>query len=291
VLGATIGRPEGLGRLLRRLAAQKLGADAFEVHVAVDGADPASETVLEEARALLPRLTWSRGDRCRGPAAARNRALAATRAPLVATTDDDCEPDPGWLGAFLRAFAARPEIGAFVGRTETDRDRLTPFSHYVENLAGEGHQTCNSAWRRPLLDELGGFDERFPAAYLEDTDLYCRAQRVTKIAFCPEARVFHPPREVGVLAFARGARKYESDFIFHAKDPALYRSRHAGRGPAAALLWDLGVKHSLKQLARHLPWLRRRPALYIRYLLALALFVLRLAAFVPGWRLRHRPPP
>jgi glycosyltransferase involved in cell wall biosynthesis len=34
-----------------------------------------------------------------GPATARNAGAQASRGAYVVFTDDDCRPDPGWLGA------------------------------------------------------------------------------------------------------------------------------------------------------------------------------------------------
>ena len=40
----------------------------------------------------------------RGPAAARNTGIAAARAPIIATLDDDCEPEPEWAERLLGGF-------------------------------------------------------------------------------------------------------------------------------------------------------------------------------------------
>lgn len=288
VIVPTVGRPERLERLLGALAAQELSPRQFEVVVAIDGTHAASVQVLEQWRKRLPNLNWSECAQRRGPAAARNRAWRIAAGPIIAMTDDDCEPTPRWLPELLAAFTREPDLGVVFGRTVTDTDRLTPFSHYVENHRGEGHQTCNSAYRRVLLEQLGGFDERFPAAYLEDTDLFCRASEQTRVGFAPEAVIYHPPREVGMREIVRSARKYESDFIFFQKNPGLYRSRHEGKAPFSVLLWDVAVKHSLKQTLMWLPFAARRPLTYLWFGAAQAGFSLMLGARLPWLALRYR---
>lgn len=287
VIVPTIGRPERLERLLTCFAAQELAVDQFEIVVVIDGTHPESVQVLERWRDRLPHLAWYETGQRRGPAAARNAAWRRTSAPLVAMTDDDCEPAPTWLTEMLAAFRQDPALGVVFGRTETDAAGVTPFSHYVENKAGEGHQTCNSAYRRSVLEQLDGFDERFPGAYLEDTDLFCRASEVTKVGFAPRALIHHPPREVGIRDLVRSARKYESDFIFFQKNPALYRSRHEGKDPATVLFWDVGIKHSLKQAVVWLPLLGRKPLLYLQYGVALAGFSVSLCTSLPAFSRRH----
>lgn len=288
VIVATVGRPERLERLLDTLARQELAPEQFELFVVIDGSSTASVEVLQRWQARLPRLRWQETGIRRGPAAARNVAWRATSGAIVAMTDDDCEPDASWLKAFLAVFEQQPDLGVALGRTVTDRSRVTPFSHYVENHAGEGHQTCNSAYRRSVLEQLNGFDERFPAAYLEDTDLFCRAVQLSRHQFVPDALVVHPPREAGVMDVARSALKFESDFIFYQKNPQLYRSRHEGRGPLATVLVDVSIKYSLKQVLLQSAWLRRQPVLFARYAWAMCLFTLLLWQHLPWFWYRHR---
>lgn len=284
---ATFGRARLLRRALEALAAQDAGPDSFEVVVAVDGPDQDTLAVLQETARGCLRLQWVQLSRRGGPAVARNAALRLATGAIIAITDDDCIPAPGWVSALTAAFRKDPALGVVIGKTTTDRTRLTPFSHYVENLDGATHQTCNIGYRRTLLDRLDGFDERFPYSH-EDTDLFLRAQPITEVRFVPEALVEHPPRETTVREFARSARRFEGDFIFAEKHPAVYRQRHGGKGPLAAVLWDVGVKHVARRALTESRWLARCPGMYLRFLAALALFELTLVACVVGYR--RRPP-
>lgn len=250
--------------------------------------DDGTLPVLEAAAPRFHRLAWTSTGGRRGPAAARNAARTLARAPLLAMTDDDCVPDPGWLRSLKNRLEADPALGAVYGRTVTDRDRLEPFSHYVENLNGEGHQTCNCAVRACLLDRLGGFDERFPFAYLEDTDLYCRIRATAPVAFLGDARVLHPPRPTSFAALVRGVRRFEADFLFAAKHPAVYRSRHQGAGPLREVLWTVGVKHALRRIGQERHWLLRRPGLFLAFTAATLLGSARLWLSAPGWAWKHR---
>ena len=82
-------RPEQLRRCLDALAAQQF-SDDVDVIVVDDGSkDPEAVAGLVKARAnaRLIRLPGS------GSPAARNVGVAASRAPYICFTDDDCVPD------------------------------------------------------------------------------------------------------------------------------------------------------------------------------------------------------
>lgn len=293
VIIATAGRAPLLEKALAALAAQDLPADQFGVEVVIDGNDAASVEVLRRFAGRFHRLRWRETGVRRGPAVARNLALRATSAPVVAITDDDCIPSPGWLPALLAELDGDPSVGVVIGKTTTDKERLDPFSHYVENLEGRTHQTCNIAYRRSVLEQLDGFDERFPFS-LEDTDLYFRAEQVTRAVFAPEAVVHHPPRQLTVMAVARSARRFEGDFLFYHKHPALYRRRHGGLAPLSAVLWEVGVKYAVKQVLTQARWLAKNPLTYLRYVTAMVLFEAVLWTHTPLYWWRHRvplPPP
>jgi GT2 family glycosyltransferase len=173
-------RPDGLARLLDALEAQTLPRERFEVLVAHDSSGPETEELLRAhplARdGVLRHLSFAPGP---GPAEKRNAAWREARAALVAFTDDDCRPEPGWLAHLLETADANP--GAIVqGATQPDPEDL----HLARRAAARSQaidppsphaQTCNILYPRDLLERLGGFEERLPVAAGEDTDLAWRA--------------------------------------------------------------------------------------------------------------------
>ncbi len=175
---------------LRRLSpgSQTLDAAQYEVVVTDDGDFDATDVLL---RAEFPWAHHVRGPR-RGPAANRNAGARAARGAWVVFADDDVMPSPGWLAAYA-AMADGAQV--LEGRTTCEAGLRSPRFHAPENNAGGVLWSCNFAIDRALFGALGGFDEGFPFAHMEDADLRERLRAAAKsLRWVSEARVDHPPR-------------------------------------------------------------------------------------------------
>ena len=123
----------------------------------------------------------------RGLSCARNTGWRTARGDLVAFTDDDCYPAPGFVSAIAECFgdANLDYLGgritlhdpADAGVTIQLRDTplvIEPHSFVPAGLI----QGANMAARRRVLDTLGGFDEVLGAGTpypSEDVDFVSRA--------------------------------------------------------------------------------------------------------------------
>ncbi|HEX2112348.1 MAG TPA: glycosyltransferase [Gaiellaceae bacterium] len=214
VVIATRNRVELLRRCLDALARQATRR-TLEVVVVDDGGEP---PLAASDLAALPAARLVRGEG-RGPAAARNLGLQAAQAPVVLFTDDDTEPDPSWLEAACSFLEGHPECVGVGGATVSP-----PFDYlYEESVECEvpAYWTCNVAYRKRVLDELGGFCEAFPWPRHEDLDLGYRALRHGPIGFEPRMRVVHVPRPASIAQLVARGRFVASD--------ALLASRHRDR--------------------------------------------------------------
>ena len=197
VVVATHQRRALLPRLIDALAAQELApGERMEVVVVDDGSTDGTWEELQRLAADSPvPLQVLRQDRPTGPAGARNRGWRASSAPVVAFTDDDCVPTPGWLAALvapLRGGAADLVQGATMPE-RAEWDGSGPFARTMWVLDEDGfYATCNMAYRRAVLERAGGFDERFVRPFGEDTDLAWRAiEAGARTAFVEDAVVHH----------------------------------------------------------------------------------------------------
>lgn len=243
---ATLDRPQGLARCLEALAAGTVLP--AEVIVVDQGREPAPAPELG-----LP-VRYLRQER-RGLAASRNLALAEARQPVLAVTDDDCVPDPGWVAALERALGS-PDLDAVTGPVlplgpeqpglyaVSSRTSAAPADFAGRALPWLVGTGGNFAARRDRLLGAGGFDERLgagsPGGAGEDMDILYRLLRAG-------ARIRYEPRAV----------------VFHERQPRDRRlaSRSAyGRGIGACCgLWLRG--RDLHALAVLGGWLRMRGAL------------------------------
>jgi glycosyltransferase involved in cell wall biosynthesis len=178
----THARPLRLLYLLDALAAQTLDRGRWEV-VIVHSGDPLTARVLENHGLVRDGTarTIVAGPEAPSPAAKRNLGWRDAKAPLVAFTDDDCRPDPGWLEAYVDAAGANG--GAVLqGRTVADpaEANLLDVNPDARTLVveppTEWGQTANMAYPREVLERVGGFDEGFPGPGGEDADLLIRAR-------------------------------------------------------------------------------------------------------------------
>lgn len=223
VVVATHDRPAQLPRLLEGLRAQTLEAARFEVIVVADGSSTATHAILAEQAARGPlQLRVLERPVARGPAAARNTGWRSACGALVAFTDDDCVPAPAWLEAGLAAARAADFVQGVTSPHPADSANAGVFSRTVE-AAGLGPQfeTCNIFYRRALLDQLGGFDERYgltPGG--EDTDLAWRAiESGSRPALEPAALVHHAIERLGPLGVLRVAARWSTPMRVFARHP------------------------------------------------------------------------
>jgi glycosyltransferase involved in cell wall biosynthesis len=224
VVVPTYRRPELLGRCLEALAAQDFDRASFEIIVADDAVSEATCRQVEgwAGRCPVP-LRYITVATTRGPAGARNAGWRSARGEIIAFTDDDCIPGPGWLTAGLAAFS--PNADAATGRVVVPLPaEPTDYQRNESGLEGARFVTANCFVRREALEAVGGFDERFTAAWREDSDLHFSLLRAgRRIATAPGAIVVHPVRPAPWGISLRQQRKSSFDALLYKKHPDLYR--------------------------------------------------------------------
>jgi HAD superfamily hydrolase (TIGR01662 family) len=190
----TIGRLS-LDVLLDALAAAS-GPRPAEL-VLVD--DRPSGSPLRPDRPGLPPVRMLRTG-CGGPARARNLGWRAARTPWVAFLDDDVVPDADWFERLAEDLTGLPtDVAGSQGRVRVplpaDR-RPTDWERGTAGLATSAWITADLAYRRAALAAVGGFDERFPRAFREDSDLALRVMDTGARLVRGSRWITHPVRPV-----------------------------------------------------------------------------------------------
>jgi len=207
-------RPESLVRCIGSLG--QLTGPTIEIIVVDNGRHPSLRD-LE-----VPRSIRVIHEPRRGLDIARNRGVAEAKAPIVAFIDDDCEATPEWTERLVTAFTD-PDVACVTGRVVTANPELASAQYFdarftfdrgeaPDRFAGSDERPwypahpwklgtgCNMAFRRDVLEQLGGFDPALDMGSFVggggDLDMFRRLlDRGFVAVYDPEAVVLHTHRQ------------------------------------------------------------------------------------------------
>ena len=256
-----------LGAALRALEGQEL-EEAFEVFVIDDGSTDGTRALAAASPVVTAVLTANGG----GPAAARNLAAARAQGEVLAFTDADCEPEPGWLREGLAALDAGADV--VQGRVTPPVDaRPGPFDRTVGvGQLSHLYETANLFVRREWFERIGGFEEGWllpgrSKELGEDVWLGWRLRREgARVAFAPEPLVRHVvfPRGPRGYAGERARLRYFPEIVRRVpelRDVFCFRRVFLNRRSAE---FDLAVAGVLASAATRRPWPLLAAAPYAR---------------------------
>lgn len=187
---------EGLGLCLEALAASTCPPD--EIIVVDDTSTDASASLAAKLGAIVLPLP----DGPRGPARARNHGAASAQGDVLVFLDADVVSHPDTLGTIKTYLTDAPEIAALFGSYDVDPPAPGLVSRYRNLLHHYIHQHGRSeastfwagcgAVRRNVFRAVGGFDESYLIAAVEDIEFGARLRREGyRIRLCPDIQVTH----------------------------------------------------------------------------------------------------
>jgi GT2 family glycosyltransferase len=190
---------------------------------------------------------------------ARNVGVAAAGGELIAFTDTDCAPAPGWVEALAGCLDSSPLASGPIRIEARPRPNLAErfdvlWRYPQERYAAAGLGTsANLGIRREAFEAVGGYDARHHHG--EDTDLCLRAADAGfGLVWCPAAEVSHPAatglRAVARRGFEHGASARRLARVYPGRAGRRYWTSPGGlfrRGAALRALTvdpvdDLGVE-------------------------------------------------
>jgi cellulose synthase/poly-beta-1,6-N-acetylglucosamine synthase-like glycosyltransferase len=260
-----------IDRTIEALSRQWIQSDQFEVIVVgMDGPGLIRESTS---------VRFIGTDKPVSPARARNIGAGMARGEIACFLDADCIPSRGWLSC-VEGWFADPNVAVLGGGVECRDsnvwiicDHLSSFHDYlVSSKAGVRQQlpSLNLAIRRTAFEHVAGFDERYPRASGEDSDLTTRLRQAGfTLHFDPQLVVTHMParrsaRAVIVHAWQRGRYSIKVDprwrEFLHTPLPLRHRGLLILCAPLLALKVTLGIFAIDRSLLR---WWYTAPLIWI----------------------------
>jgi GT2 family glycosyltransferase len=220
--------------------------------IVVDNAS--TDGTAHEIRSNYPWVTLIEMPRNVGFAAGNNAGIAAASGHYIALLNNDAIPQLGWLDAMVEAIEQAPNIGGVAANIRFRHDptlinstglillrdgrgadrgfRERNVGQYDEPAEVFGPCGAAALYRREMLADVGGFDERL-FMYYEDLDLAWRARR-------KGWRFVYEPRAVVHHAHCASSGEWSPFFCFHVeRNRALVNWKN--NSPLVALLVTLGL--------------------------------------------------
>ncbi|MBF0516056.1 MAG: glycosyltransferase [Nitrospirae bacterium] len=202
-----------ISRCVEALLGQTIAPETYEVIIIDDGStDKTGEIVSGYPVRYFKKPNG-------GPASARNMGVREAAGQIILFTDADCVVSQTWAEEMLRPFSD-PAVSAVKGAYRTNQRQLTARFSQVEfeerfamlrkSDSIDMIDTYSAAFKKDVFTGAGGFDESFPVANNEDTDLsYKLSAAGHKMVFNGSAIVYHlnhpaSVRRYAMIKFLRG---------------------------------------------------------------------------------------
>jgi len=185
-------RPKSLRRLLHSFLDLNSVIMEWDVHVIGDRQSCWSQEYSSEDFYWLKFSTCMHG----GPAAARNMGARQSAADWIIFVDDDCVVPPNWLRMWEKTLANAPSDVVQIGGPGYTLFPSVPYSvqwylikaKFLAKPVRIGKEiecipTLNTAIRRDMFNQIGGFDPTFTFAGGEDSDLTFRLRKLGSVTY------------------------------------------------------------------------------------------------------------
>ena len=223
----------------------------YEIIIIDDGSTDGSGDLVVQFGDRVRYLPQPNG----GVAQARNHGIAAARGRYIALLDHDDLWDPEKLAKQVAILDAQPAVGmvvtdvAHLDRAGRPMHEIGPASqpqHEFARLFVQGFVPTPSATliRKAVLESVGGFDEQFNSAGMDDHELWTRIAAATTIAGIPEPLTYHRNRDIKPPGIALGHRPLRIEKLMRRVGADTEKRRYLQRERAFDLA-DQG-KHLIK---------------------------------------------
>ena len=226
VIVPTYDRPEHIAACIAALRRVERPGGTLEIVIVNDGGAALPTGASDDSEGCIVRVIEQANA---GPATARNTGCMMARGELLAFTDDDCRPEPGWLVAFDAALRAQPDAlagGRVVNTIDSafaDASQLLAdfVASYFDGGAGGRFFTSNNlAVAREQFLAAGAFDTSFPFSAGEDRELCDRWSAQGRPSVRVESAVVRHEH-------ALNARRFVRQHFTYGRGGAVFRRKRA----------------------------------------------------------------
>jgi glycosyltransferase involved in cell wall biosynthesis len=193
----TYNRKKLLEKCLESLANQSY--KDYEVIVVGDVSTGGTGSLIREMQKRFKNIRHFRQEAL-GHSMARNFGFSKAMGEIIASIDDDCTAEPGWLKRIDAAFKKHPNVAAVGGAVINPINTRISWSYHILGFSDwfpgmrkrfvRNIPTCNIAYRKESIAGMEFEDDRRILGY-RDSLFNMGVLKRGRILFDPEIRVFH----------------------------------------------------------------------------------------------------
>jgi glycosyltransferase involved in cell wall biosynthesis len=159
----------------------------FELVIVDDMSSDNTQQIIEKFDDY--RIKYFRNPKRLGLTKNRNKGLSYATGEYIFFTDGDCAVSRDWIAQGLNCFRETDCVGVEGKIYYVSKDYAPTFSdHFSSNETGGLFMTGNMAYKKTIIETIGGFDEKY--SYHEDRDLALRILKKGRICFNPNMIVY-----------------------------------------------------------------------------------------------------
>ena len=160
----------------------------YEIILANDASTDRTLRIINEFRDQ--RIKVLSNNECLGIAKSRNIGIKHANGKYIFCTDADCTVSKTWIEEGLSCFAAGC-VGVEGQLIYVSENYQPTFStQFMDNKTGGHFMTGNVAYRKDMIKEIGGFNEKIN--HFADRDLGLRVVKLGKVCFNKNMTAVHP---------------------------------------------------------------------------------------------------
>jgi len=284
----THNRKKLLLKTLECLEKQAFPKNSYEIIIVDDGSSDGTADCIKRYTDENKNVKFFKKPHS-GPGDSRNFGIKRAKGEIVAFTDDDCLIPGNWLSCIHDGFLQNQGTAGIEGKTLTFFRRISPLTHQVINTYSHGiFPTCNIAYKKDVLEKIGGFNKTFGHPHNEDVDMAWKALKYGGIVFDGSVIIIHPAYRRSISRKLLWTCYFKYEFTLYDRHRELYK-KFIGHNPWEMIYINLYLRHNLMLLKKYIKNNKvKLISLYsmeiIIFLMLQGLLLIALAPYFLYWR-------